>query len=256
MSIRGVYAALLMSSAVLSAQVGGLGPATTQAQTTFPIVFTRTVGADSSHAGAVVLAKTEQEVRLSNGTVIPAGATVSGHVVAANGFVRDSTPYAHQAPSALSIRFDSIQIAGKPMPLDVTVRAMADPATSWGAREPRPYDPLATVTQVGGDQLIPSQAEVHNRNGEIVAYNKRGGVYAHLISNGRCDGGDVEVPVGIYSASACGLYGFTDVSATEFGSVSAPSTITLVSSKSSPKILKHSTALLEVLPAQQGVASR
>lgn len=257
---RGVLATLLLSSTVLLAQASPNASLTVtlQAPTTLPIAFTNTVGADRARVGDLVFARTEQEAHLSNGATIPSGAKIVGHVVAAKGFVYDKTPYAHQKQAELSIKFDTIESCGKTFPLNVTVRAMADSLTSWGAREPGPsdMDPLATVTQIGGDQLIPSQSEVRNMDGDVVAYNKRGGVYAHLIANGHCDGSDVEVSVGIYSPSACGLYGFTNVSATEFGSPANPSTVRLVSSRTSPKIWKHSTALLEILPAQQTVASR
>lgn len=258
MSNRTIFFALLLSSGVALAQGANSGAATLQAPTILPIVFTKTISADSSHVGDVVLAKTSQSVQLSNGTLIPSGAKVTGHIVGANGFTYDKAPYAHQRPSALSIRFDSVELAGTSVPLDVTVRAMADPLTSQGAREPKStdMDPLGTVTQIGGDQLVPSQSEVRNIEGDVVAYNKRGGVYAHLIASGHCDSSDVEVSVGIYSASACGLYGFTNVSAAEFGSSSSPSTLTLISSRTSPKVWKQSTALLEVLPVQQALASR
>jgi hypothetical protein len=260
MIYRGVFVTLLLSSAVVLAQPGTSAPAATtlQAPTTLPISFTNSVSASAAHVGDLVPAKTVQQAHLPNGAVIPAGTRIIGHVVAARGFVYDKAPYARQKESDLSIKFDSIELGGKTLPLNVTVRAMADPLSSWAARVPGPsdFDPYATVTQIGGDQLVPSQSEVRNQSGDVVAYNKRGGVYAHLISNGHCDGSDVEVSVGIYSASACGLYGFAEVSATEFGSPTAPSTITLVSSRISPKIWKNSTALLEVLPAEHTVASR
>jgi hypothetical protein len=98
---------------------------------------------------------------------------------------------------------------------------------------------------------------VTNEDGDVVAYSRHGGVYAHLIASAGCDGSDVEVSVGIYSASACGLYGFDRTSAEETGSLAQPSTLTLVSTHGSPKIWKDSTALLEVLPASpRTLASR
>jgi len=259
MSFRQVFLSLVFVPGVVLAQGSTAAQAMAlKAPTTLPIIFTRSVSAANSHAGDVVLAKTVQSVQLANGMVAPSGTTVTGHVVAADKFAFDTTPYAHQKSSTLSIRFDSVDIAGQQIPLNVTVRAMASPIASSDAREAAgsDIDPVATVTQIGGDKLIPSQTEVRNMDGDIVAYNKHGGVYAHLISNGRCDGSDVEVSVGIYSASACGLYGFTNISASEFGSSSTPSTLTLVSSRTSPQIWKHSTALLEVVPTEQSVASR
>jgi len=255
---RALVTLLLFSTAAVS-QGGKTAPPILEAPTTLPIVFIKTISADRSHIGDPVSAKTSQIVHLSNGAVIPSGAKISGHVVAANGFVYDKTPYARQKQSALSIQFDSLEFQGGTLPLNVTVRAIADPLTSEGARVPEmPHDadPTGTVTQIGGDQLTPSQSEVFSKDGDVVAYNKRGGVYAHLIANGGCDSSSVEVSVGIYSASACGLYGFVSVSAQEMGSEAKPSTLTLVSTHISPKIWKNSTALLEVLPGRQTLASR
>lgn len=249
---RIIISLFAISTTALAQSAAATSSAALVAPTTLPVVFTKTISADHSHIGDAVEAKTSQSISLADGTIIPSGARIIGHVVAANRFTFDKTPYAVQKASTLSIRFDSVQIAGSSLPLNVTVRAMADPLTSWGAREPKStdLDTLSTVTQVGGDQLTPSQSEVVNMDGDVVAYNKRGGVYAHLVPSGHCDGSSVEVSVGIYSASACGLYGFTNVSAEETGSARNPSTLSLVSSRVSPKVWKNSTALLEVLPDQ------
>ena len=257
---RSIFISLFLSSTLALAQGGGHGASarSLDAPSTLPIVFTKTISANNAHVGDAVTAKTSQVVHLSNGAVIPVGAKVSGHVIATGSFVYDKTPYAHQKPSSLSVQFDTVQVGESTLPLHVTIRAMADPITSGEARTPlsTDVDPQGTVTQIGGDRLTPSQAEVVSSDGDIVAYNKRGGVYAHLIANGSCDGSDVEVSVGLYSASACGLYGFTQVSATERGSFAKPSVLTLVSTHVSPKIWKNSTALLEELPTQQSIASR
>lgn len=260
MSNRIALIALLASTSMALAQGGkpdGAAPGL-DSPTTLPIVFTKTISSSNAHAGDRVSAKTSQIVHLANGGVILPGTAIDGHVIEAAAFAFDKTPYADQKESTLSIHFDSMQLNGSTVPLNVTVRAMADPVTSWGAREANASesDPLGDVTQIGGDQLNPHQAEVTSRDGDVVAYNKRDGVYAHLVSNGRCDSSSVEVSVGIYSASACGLYGFVSVSAQELGSGANPSTLTLASTRISPKIWKYSTALLEVLPGSKTVASR
>jgi len=251
---------LFLSCGIALAQPGTntAGTPILQAPTTLPISFANTVSADHSHTGDPVVARTFQTVRLANGTVVPSGTKVMGHVIAANPFVFDKTPYAQQKQSSLSIHFDSLQLGGQTVPLNITVRAMADPITSWEARTPNGNDDSAfpAMTQIGGDQFNPAETPVVNMQGDVVAYNRHGGVYAHLISNDRCDASSVEVSVGIYSASACGLYGFVEVSAEEVGSTARPSTLTLVSTRTSPKIWKNSTALLEVLSDRQAVASR
>jgi hypothetical protein len=108
--------------------------------------------------------------------------------------------------------------------------------------------------------VTPSQKGVMSQDGDIVGYQKRGGIYAHLISASgnspdSCDASDTEESMGLFSASACGLYGFADSALTGTGKTGERSTLTLVSRRRSPKIWAHSTALLEVLPGETGLVS-
>jgi hypothetical protein len=247
------FVSLLFASSIAFAQ----NPSLT-APTTLPVTFIKTISANHSKINDPVEARTIQSVLLPEGGSIPSGARVIGHIVSANGFTYDKTPYAHQKPSTLSVHFDSVQANGQAFPLNVTVRAIATPIATWDSEKPQAsdMDSLGTTTQIGGDQLIPSQTEVRNMDGDVVAYNKRGGVYAHLIANDGCDGSDVEVSVAMFSASACGAYGFANVSLAERGTAAQPSTLTLVSAHGSPQIWKHSTALLEILPQQAASLER
>jgi hypothetical protein len=247
-----LFAAIaVFSTSFAMAQVSS---ATLSPGTTLPIQFER--GIDSSHArtGETVVAKTTQQVRLANGQVLPAGAHVTGHVLMASAFTYDKTPYAKQQPSTLTIHFDSIESRGETLPLQVYVRALADPLTAWDAERPKAtdMDPLSTTTQIGGDQVVPSQKEVTSLDGDTVGYNRHGGVYAHLISaagNGpaSCDASDTEQSMGHFSASACGLYGYTDVTMLDAGKSDTPSTLTLSARRRSARIWAKSEALLEVL---------
>jgi hypothetical protein len=240
---------ILGAASVLPAQshVAAGRSAQLPAHATLPIAFTKTVSASHAEPGDLIQARTTQAIRLTDGRNVPAGSLVTGHILAARAFAYDKTPYAKQVPGALEIQIDSLQAQGLTVPLHVSLRAMADPLTSWQAHEPRStdLDPLGTTTQVGGDLLTPSQKEIINRNGDVVGYNKKGGEFAHLIANSRgplnCDGGDTEQPVSRFSASACGLYGFTGMTLTDFDS----SHIGLASTHSNPKIWKNTTALLE-----------
>lgn len=251
---------LTVSSAVAQAanpHVESLAP-----QTTLPIIFTRNVDANHAHPGDRIYAKTTQVVKLPDGSIIRAGSQVVGSVIEAKTFAFDKTPYAKQQSSVLTIRFDEVVADNEHLPLRIYVRAMADPFATEAAREPTANaDTLDVVEQVGGDQLRRSQKEVVSMDGDIVAYNRRDGVYAHLIagsgkSPASCDATSVEESVDIFSASACGLYGFQGSSATEVGTASHPSTLSLVSARRSSTIWRNSTALLEVLPEQQSAATR
>jgi hypothetical protein len=255
---RTASAFVLIASSFAAVAQGGDNAVQLPPQTTLPITFTSTISAKGAHSGDPVFAKTIQAVTLPSGVTLPFGSKVIGHVAEASAFAYDKTPYAKQKSSSLTIHFDAVEASGVKVPLNVTVRALADVFATTAAEEPQAsdMDPLGTLTLVGGEYLIPSQREVRNMDGDVVAYNRHGGVYAHLISNGHCDGNSTEVSMGIFAATACGLYGYTDVSATEFGSQGNPSTLTLTSSRTSPAIWKHSTALLEVLPQEQASVGR
>jgi hypothetical protein len=250
-----VVSAFMLVASSFAALAQGAGTAVQlPPQTTLPIVFTSTISAKSAHAGDPVSAKTIQAVTLPSGATLPSGSKVIGHVAESSAFAYDKTPYAKQKGATLTIHFDALKGAnGVKAPLNVTVRALADVFATTAAEEPQAsdMDPLGTLTLVGGEYFVPSQREVRNMTGDVVAYNRHGGVYAHLISNGHCDGNSTEVSMGIFAATACGLYGYSDVSANEFGSRTNPSTLTLTSFRTSPAIWKHSTALLEVLPQEQ-----
>jgi len=230
--------------------------------TTIPVSFSHAVDATHARNGDVVAAKTTQPIQIAGGKLLPAGAEVVGHVVSVSSFSYDKTPYAEQKPGALTVQFDTLQANGVDIPLNVYVRALADPVTAHDAELPNAYDDgLRTRHQIGGDEVTPSQNEVLSRNGDTVGYLKRGGVYAHPIaasgnSPEGCDGSDSEQAMGLFSASACGLYGFTDISLVGTGRRDGSSTLSLTSRRYSPKIWKNSVALLEVVSPTQAVASR
>lgn len=244
----------LLSSTLVVAQSHASTETTLAPQTTLPITFTKSVSADRSKPGDVVLARTTQAIKLSGGREVRPGALITGHVITAKPFAYNKAPYAKQGESTLEVQFDSLVAEGEKVPLRVYLRAIADPITSWDARRPKStdLDSLGTLTQVGGDQLTPSQNEILSSDGDVVGYNKHSGAFAHLIANtGRsvqCDGSNTEQAVSIFSASACGMYGFTGTSLNSAGSISDPSHVSLSSTHGSPKIWKNSVALLEVLP--------
>lgn len=243
---------LVAVASALSAQshAASVGSASVPAHATLPIVFTETLTAAHAKTGDVFHARTTQAIRLADGREVRSGALVTGHILQANGFHYDKTPYAKQTAGALALQFDTLYVGAIPVPITASLRAIADPFESEKAYEMKStdLDSLATTTQVGGDLLTPSQSEIVDHNGDVVGYNKKGGAYAHLIGNARssmtCAAGDTEQPVDRFSASACGLYGFAGQSLIG----QDPSVIGLSSTHDSPEIPKHSTALLEFTP--------
>lgn len=220
------------------------------AETTLPITFPHTVSSAHAHVGDAVQAKISAPVRLPDGVTLPAGALVTGRVTEAEPFVYDKTPYAKQTPGVLAIRFESVDDHGAAVPLHVTARALADPLVVEDTKKPlaTDIDATHTTTQVGGDQVTPFVKEIRNADGDVVGYLHGGNAYAHPLAGPGCGGIETEQAMGVFSASACGLYGFQGSSMPR--DVESGASVTLTSPHRSPEISAHSEALLEEAPAQ------
>jgi len=221
--------------------------------TTIPIALTQKIDAAKAHVGDPITGRTTQTVTLASGEKLPKGSLLQGHVVEASQFQFNSAHYAVQHNAVLSIQFDNISTGTYQIPLHVYVRAMAAPVTVSEAHMPKAsdMDSLGTTTQVGGDLVTPSQEEVLSAHGDIVGYKHDGGIYAHLIASRHdgvsCGSSSTEQAVGVFSASACGTYGF----AQESLAANANSIVTLVSNHHSPRIYANTAILLEEQPATQ-----
>jgi hypothetical protein len=221
---------------------------TLPAQTTIPVMFTHTENAAKAKAGDVVTAKTMQVVLLPNGNQLPKGSLVIGHIVEARPFKFDDTDYAVQQASYLSIKIDQVVDKSGPSPVVAWVRAMADHNSVQDAITPHGIDEtdyMGTVTLVGGAHYSPIDRHVTDGpDDDVVAYNKKQGVFAHLLPGGAsCPGTETEQSIGIFSPDACGLYGFASVHLSEG---SAPSTFRLASTHHTVVLYAGSAALLQV----------
>ncbi|HMH11643.1 MAG TPA: hypothetical protein VK578_00920 [Edaphobacter sp.] len=264
MVLKSFFAVVVFAANVASSQTSAhITAQSLPLGTTIPIIFTKSIDANHVHAGDPIAAKTTQLVILADGHVLPVGSQVVGHVIAGTPFAFDPTPYAKQKQSSLEIQFDAIVDHGDKLPLSVYVRAIADPLSSWDATKPKStdFDSLSTTTQIGGDLVTPSQSEVRSQEDDVVGYKRREGVFAHLIaakgsSPDGCDASDTEQSMGIFSASACGLYGFPDTTFVRSGRSGTASTILLESRRRPMKIYSKSNALLEVTDGDIRVAAR
>jgi hypothetical protein len=216
-------------------------------QTAIPVVFTHTENSAKAKVGDVVKARTMQVVLLPNGDRIPKGSLVIGHVVEARPFHFDDTPYAAQQASDLAIKIDQVVDKNGPSPLVASVRALANHNDVEEALTPHGTDESlpGTLTMVGGAHYSPVDKRVTDGpDDDIVAYNKKQGVFAHLLPGGAdCPGTQTEQSVGIFSPDACGLYGFGSV---HLSQDTASGTFRLSSTHNTVVLYAGSAALLQV----------
>jgi hypothetical protein len=232
---------------------------TNPSSTTIPVTFTQTLDAAKAKPGDQVSLKTAQEVKLESGKVLPRGTVLVGHVTEARPFTFDPTPYAAQQPSRLAIEIDKIVTSEGETTILVLVRALTSTLESNEAKSPHytdDTDHVGTMILVGGDaSYYPFGKEVTNRDGDIVGYHKKDGVFARLISSEyhsryssfSCEGSSTEQAVWIYSPSACGLYGFDDMYLVENGFGTKSGMFRLESRHHTVKLFANSTALMQVI---------
>ena len=223
--------------------------------TALPVRFVRSVDAKTARPGDRVIAKTLQIVILPVGQRLPKGTLLVGHVVDAQPYHFDPEPYAHQKASSISIHFDQIVNGDFSLPVNLSVRALANTFESQWA--PRPHyqdetDGAGTMVLIGGDEFSPFDKTVRDDSGDVIAYNRKDGLFARLLPSDdpvsktrlNCSSTSTEQSVAIFSRDACGLYGFGSVSMPHAGR-SGSGTLTLVSRGRSIKLYAGSTALLQ-----------
>ena len=223
--------------------------------TAIPVRFVRSVDAKKARPGDRVTAKTLQVVILPGDQRLPKGTLLVGHVVDAQPYHFNPEPYARQKASSISIHFDQIVNGDLTLPVNLSVRALANTLQSEWAPRPHHYDETdgpGTMILIGGDEFSPFDKIVRNHDGDVIAYNRKDGLFARLLPShdlasktGRtCGSTSTEQSVAMFSPDACGLYGFGRVSMPHAGR-SGSGTFTLVSRRSSVKLYPGSTALLQ-----------
>lgn len=216
--------------------------------TAIPVRFEHSVDTNKAKVGDAVTAKTIQVVVLSDSRSIAKGSTLTGHIVAIEAFHFDQTPYAHQHPSSLSIHFDKLQTGDTTIPVNLSIRAIANVNDSKDATYPHSMDDtdhVGMMTLIGGTTFSPLDKMIQSENGDAIGYNRKNGVFARLIASGTCSGTDTEQSTAIFSPDACGAYGFGGDYLTENGR-DGSGTFTLAVRGHSVKLYAGSTALLQV----------
>jgi len=220
--------------------------------TAIPVRFEKSIDTKKAKAGDPVKAKTMQVIILPNGKSIAEGSTLNGHVVALESFHFDETPYVHQKPSTLSIHFDTLQNGDTTVPVNLSVRAIANVIDSSEAAHPQMRDDtdhVGMMILIGGTSFSPLDKMIQSGDGDAIGYNRKNGIFARLISSGNCSGTDTEQSVAIFSPDACGAYGFGG-DYLESNGQDGSGTFTLARRGGSLKLYAGSTALLQVNEAK------
>ena len=243
--------ALSAATAAMGASTAQSAPLTLPHSTAIPVRFEHSIDAKHAKAGDKVTARTMQVIALPDGNSIPKGAALTGHVATIAGYRFDTTPYAHQQPSSLSIHFDKLETGNAEIPVNLSVRAIASTIDSTEASYPHGADETdhpGMITLIGGMTFSPLGKTILSEDGDAIAYNRKGGTFARLAASGACEATETEQSIAIFSPNACGAYGLGGGYLQSSGR-DGSGTFTLALRGHSMKLYAGTTALLETTPA-------
>ncbi len=178
-------------------------PQTLPVGTALPIMVSSTLDAKSAKVGQKIEGKLMQDVPVAAGFTIKKGSQVTGHVVSV------------QRPTLITVQFTQLEYEHQTISLNVSLRALASSqdvfqaAVPVGASTSEASDEWITQ-QVGGDFVFRGRGYVSSDQGKIGRWNGSG-VWARLTPAYDCP--DVELnqqeqALWVFSATACGAYGY------------------------------------------------
>ena len=227
--LRTILAALLLLLA------GGAFAQDLLPGTVVPVMLSSTLKADKDSAGQKIEGRVMQDVPLGEGTRINRGSRVTGHLVSVT----------RQGPtgSSITLKFDSIEDRGNTIPLNVRLLALASMFSVSQAQSPSDANSLYVsqnqwvTQQVGGDVVNRGVGRVGSPEGSIVG-TWLGGSEVSVTPTPNpqlgCpegDGYDRKQAFWVFSSSACGTYGWSNLQVRDFGGGKSSGKIVLKSSR-------------------------
>src|SRR5215469_13086496 len=168
---------LLLTAAFSSAQQVPSG-------TILPTMLDNTLDSSSTKPGQKISAKLRQDVPLPNGQKIKRNSKVSGHVVAISG----------GNPVSITLQFDRLEMDKSPVPIAVTLRALASMEAVSDAKTPaNPNSGYGTTSWDWNMLLIGGQAAF---NGQRVVKSQDGKVVGKVVEPGASVGDPMANPLG------------------------------------------------------------
>jgi hypothetical protein len=218
-----------------------------------PVRLNSAISSAKSEPGQVITGRIMQDVLLSPGVRIRAGAKVIGHIV-------ERIPASTSTQARVSLQFDKIVSSHQTTSITTNLRAIAGfmriaeaqiPPTGPG--ESDVYRWLTTV-QVGGDVVYGEGGPVttgENPN-QIVGKKVNDGVLGQVRAKdgtkcrGAIDGNDSLQALWVFSSDACGTYGLEGISVAHAGRTDPVGVIVLTSDSGNLKIAGGAGMLLRV----------
>lgn len=229
---------------------GALAQETIPAGTILPAQLNSSLRSNRLQPGQTIQARVMQDVPLPGRSTLRAGAKVIGHIIAV-------TPARNVAGAQISLRFDTLAVGKRRIPVVTNLRALATMMDVSEAQVPESGPDRGTseyswtTDQIGGEIAYHGRGAIVNGS-HVVGYSEAGGALVQVSSRpgtkcrGAVDGNDQPQALWVFSSDACGLYDFPNVTLTHAGRTNPVGEITLESRKGDFNIPSGSGLLLRV----------
>jgi hypothetical protein len=220
------------------------------AGTILPVALNSSLNSRKLKSGQVITGRIMQDVPLSPGSTIHAGAKVIGHVIAVK-------PANDATGAQICFRFDTLVAAKQRIPITTNLRALASMMAVEQAQVPEtgpdrgtPPDAWTTV-QIGGEVVYRGGGPVANGL-RSVGEPTTNGVLVHVSANpgancrGEIDGKGRPQALWVFSSDACGVYDLPRLAIAHAGRTNPVGEITLASEKNGVNVRAGSGMLLRV----------
>ena len=241
---RILWISLIIFTAELFAQ------STIPAGTILPVALNSSLNSRKVKAGQVITARVMQDVPLSPGSTIHAGAKVIGRVIGVK-------PANGTSGAQISLQFETLVAAKQRIPITTNLRALASMMAVEQAQLPETgpdrgtSENAWTTDQIGGEVVYRGGGPVANGL-RSVGEPTTNGVLVHVSGKpgtkcrGEIEGNDRLQALWVFSSDACGVYDFPDLAIVHAGRTNPVGEITLASDKGEVNVRAGSGMLLRV----------
>ncbi len=247
---RTVRSQIVLLAALMSLTPSLRAQSAIPAGTILPLQLNTSLNTKKIKAGQIVSARLMQEVPLPSGAKIRAGAKATGRIL-------DVVSARDGSGARISFQFDSLQVAKRAVPITTNLRALASMREVEDAQIPQAGPDRGTsrywwtTVQIGGDVVYGEGGQVA-RGLDIVGTATADGTLGRPAPNpgmhcrGTISGNDHPQALWLFSANACGIYGFSDLAIVHAGRSSPVGQIALASAKGNISVHSGSGLLLRV----------
>lgn len=217
--------------------------------TILPVQLNSALNSEKSRPGQVVSARIMQDVPLPGGSKIKSGSKVLGRVIAVQ-------PASNGSGAKVSVRFDTVAVGKRRIPVSTNLRALASMLEINEAQVPqtgpdRGSDEFDWYTiQIGGEAAYHGSVITNGFRTVGKSVPPTGALVRLTATRGKCranlNSNDRPQATWVFGSNACGLYGFSKLMLAHAGRTNPVGEIVLASEEGNIDIRAGSGMLVRV----------